>query len=139
MLRVPPEAALFFLTVLGELQCVVLLWGPCGLNIASYIYIFMYIAFVHSPFLPVPDESVSGLKVRRLKDDEKALIVSWEEANLTPPEGPVSLYLVEYRDAQQLLSNQVYVQPKSSSLELREVANANDYEVCQIIHICTSI
>lgn len=68
--------------------------------------------------------------VKRLKDDEKALNVSWKQANLTLPEGPVSLYLVEYRDAQQVLSNQAYVQPESSFLVLREVANANDYEVC---------
>lgn len=92
---------------------------------------------MHSSFLPAPNESVSGLKVQRLKDDEKALKVSWEQAILTLPEGPVSLYLVEYRDAQQSLSNRAYVQPKSSSLELREVANANDYEVCQVI--CTSL
>lgn len=80
---------------------------------------------------------MSGLKVQRLKDDEKALVVSWERADLSLPEGPVSLYLVEYRDAQQALSNRAYVQPESSSLVLWEVANANDYEVRYIL-LCTA-
>ena len=66
----------------------------------------------------------------RLKDD---VIVSWERADLTLPEGPVSLYLVEYRDAQQTSSNIVHVKPESSFVVLRDVSNANDYEVSYTI------
>lgn len=77
-----------------------------------------------------PKDSVYNLHVKRLENDKNTLIVSWEKADLTFPEGPVSHYVVEYRDAQQLLSNIVHVQPESSFLVLREVASANDYEVC---------
>ena len=72
---------------------------------------------------------MSNLTVQQYKDDDKAVIVSWERANLTPPEGPVSQYLVEYRDAQQALSNRVTVPPETSFLVLWEISNANDYEV----------
>ena len=91
----------------------------------------MYITFT-VPYMylnPVPSASVSGLKVQRLKDNDKILVVSWEAASLTPPVGPVALYEVQYRDAQQAVSNKAHVRPPSSSLVLRDVANANDYEV----------
>ena len=74
-----------------------------------------------------PAESVQDLMVKRL--NEKTLLVSWKRTDISLPDGPVSRYEVEYRDAQQVLSNKVYVQPDSTSLILREVANVNDYEV----------
>ena len=84
--------------------------------------------------LTAPSVSVSNLTVQQYTEDDKALIVSWERANLTPPEGPVSHYLVVYRDAQQALSNVVRVPPETSFLVLWDISNANDYEVS--IHIC---
>ena len=106
-----------------------------------YIYMYMYITFTvpYMYFPPVPSASVSGLKVQRLKDNDKILVVSWEAASLTPPVGPVALYEVQYRDAQQAVSNKAHVQPPSSSLVLRDVANANDYEVswwCRCKYFC---
>ena len=56
----------------------------------------------------------------------KTLLVSWKSAL---PDSPVSLYEVEYRDAQQALSNKVRVLYDSTSLILREVTDVNDYEV----------
>lgn len=58
--------------------------------------------------------------------DMKTLLVSWKSAL---PDSPVSLYEVEYRDAQQALSNKVRVLYDSTSLILREVTDVNDYEV----------
>jgi hypothetical protein len=73
--------------------------------------------------------------VQQYKDEDKALIVSWERANLTPPEGPVSHYLVEYRDAQQALSNTARVPPETPFLVLWDISNANDYEVRVAIYV----
>jgi hypothetical protein len=82
-----------------------------------------------------PALSVSNLTVQQYKDEDKALIVSWERANLTPPEGPVSHYLVEYRDAQQALSNTARVPPETPFLVLWDISNANDYEVRVAIYV----
>ena len=81
-------------------------------------------------------DSVHNLTVQRLDKDKNTLIVSWEKADLILPEGPVSHYIVEYRDAQQTLSNRAHVPPESSFLVLREVANANDYEVNYFLCNC---
>ena len=72
---------------------------------------------------------MSNLTVQQYTDNDKALIVSWERAILTPPEGPVSHYSVVYRDAQQALSNEVRVPPETLFLVLWDISNANDYEV----------
>lgn len=68
------------------------------------------------------------LKVQRSYDN-KTLVVSWQPAILEPPLGPVALYEVQYRDAQQSVITTAHVQPETPFLVIRDVANANDYEV----------
>ena len=80
------------------------------------------------PFPSAPNESVSNLNVTRTPDD-RTLVVTWDMADLQLPFGPVALYEVEYRDAQQTVSTAAHVQPEAPFLVIRDIANANDYEV----------
>lgn len=85
--------------------------------------------YMYFCFSLAPAESVSGLKIQPLKDDKKALRVSWDTPQLSSPEGPVSLYEVEYRDGEQGLSNKAHVPPDKSFFVIRGVENHNNYEV----------
>ena len=62
-------------------------------------------------------------------DDDMNLRVTWDAAQLQPPLGPVALYEVEYRDAQQLGSTTANVQHPLYHLIIHDVTNANDFEV----------
>jgi hypothetical protein len=84
----------------------------------------MYLSF---PLAPAG--SVFGVRLQPWKDDDKALIVSWETARLSSPEGPVSSYEVEYRDGEQGLPNRVRVPPDAPYFIIYGVENDENYEV----------
>jgi hypothetical protein len=69
------------------------------------------------------------VRLQPWKDDNKALIVSWETAQLSSPEGPVSSYEVEYRDGEQGLPNRVRVPPEAPYFIIYGVENDENYEV----------
>ena len=76
-----------------------------------------------------PSHSVSGLTLQPSNEGTEALRVSWESADLSLPEGPVSFYGVEYRDGQNGLSNTARVRPDSSYFIIYGVENGDAYEV----------
>ena len=91
-------------------------------------YHFQFTSFSCLPFVLAPVTTEFFLKVQRSYDN-KTLVVSWQPAILEPPLGPVALYEVQYRDAQQSVITTAHVQPETPFLVIRDVANANDYEV----------
>ena len=93
-----------------------------------YMYMPFHISFVLVPTVDEFDVNELDLKVERSYDN-KTLVVSWKHAQLELPLGPVALYEVQYRDAQQSVITTVHVQPERPFLVVHDVANVNDYEV----------
>ena len=96
------------------------------------------LSFCISPIPSAPNESVSNLNVTRTPDD-RTIVVTWDMANLQLPLGPVALYEIEYRDAQQSVSTSAHVQPGAPFLVIRNITNANDYEVRPRVYVYTAL
>ena len=81
------------------------------------------------PSLPLVPGMVQDLTVGR-SEDNKTVVAQWKVPEITPPQGDVSRYEVEYRDTEKVDSvSTVFRSHRTTFLVVRNVVNANSYQV----------